>query len=115
VLEYIEGRPLRGPLPLQDALRVAIQIAGALEAVHLKSILHRDLKPGNILVTGSGAKLVDFGLAKITAEVADDKMDGSLNFGGQTVPFKATKKPETEFVGPRSPLRAIGRSLPRSF
>src|SRR3974390_522932 len=47
VLEYIEGSPLKGPLPLEQALRFATQIAQALEAAHTKGILHRDLKPGN--------------------------------------------------------------------
>lgn len=68
VLEYIEGSPLRGPLPLDQALRIAIQIASALEAAHAKNILHRDLKPGNILMAGNGAKLLDFGLAKMTGD-----------------------------------------------
>lgn len=61
VMEYIAGEALRGPLPYEDALRVAIQIASALEAAHRRGILHRDLKPANILVTAAGAKLLDFG------------------------------------------------------
>src|SRR6516164_755615 len=65
VLEYIEGAPLRGPIPLEAAMKLALQIAGALETAHKKNILHRDLKPANILVTESGAKLLDFGLAKL--------------------------------------------------
>ena len=64
VMEYIEGAPLQGPLPFEDALRIGIQIAGALQAAHARGILHRDLKPANILLTASGAKLLDFGLAK---------------------------------------------------
>jgi eukaryotic-like serine/threonine-protein kinase len=64
VMEYIEGQPLKGPLPLADALRFAAQIAEALEAAHKKGITHRDLKPANILVTKAGVKLLDFGLAK---------------------------------------------------
>ena len=76
VLEYIDGAPLRGPMALPDALRIAIQIASALEAAHLKTILHRNLKPGNILVTDSGAKLLDFGLAKITGGRGCNKNDG---------------------------------------
>ncbi|HLW84486.1 MAG TPA: protein kinase [Candidatus Sulfotelmatobacter sp.] len=65
VMEYIQGTPLRGPLPLQQALKYAAQICDALDAAHRKGITHRDLKPGNILVTKTGIKLLDFGLAKI--------------------------------------------------
>ena len=54
VMEYIEGRALRGPLPIAEALRLAVQIAEALAAAHRKGIVHRDLKPANILVTESG-------------------------------------------------------------
>jgi predicted Ser/Thr protein kinase len=66
VMEYIEGKPLEGPLPLDEALRYAIQIADALDAAHRKGVVHRDLKPANILVTKAGVKLLDFGLAKVT-------------------------------------------------
>jgi Tol biopolymer transport system component/predicted Ser/Thr protein kinase len=65
VMEYIEGTPLKGPLPLDQALRCAAQICDALDAAHGKGITHRDLKPANILLTKSGIKLLDFGLAKI--------------------------------------------------
>src|SRR5207302_5332905 len=65
VMEYIEGKPLPGKLPLVDVVRLAIQIAGALEEAHGRGILHRDLKPGNVLITEKGSiKLLDFGLAK---------------------------------------------------
>ena len=65
VMEYIEGTPLKGPLPLHQALKYAAQICDALDAAHRKGITHRDLKPANILVTKTGVKLLDFGLAKI--------------------------------------------------
>ena len=80
VLEYVEGQPLRGPLPADEAVRLALQIASALEEAHRHGILHRDLKPANIMVTGrsvsglSGApvaKLLDFGLAKLMTADAD--------------------------------------------
>jgi serine/threonine protein kinase len=70
VMEYIEGKPLSGPLSLEEGLRYAIQIAEALDAAHRKGIVHRDLKPSNILVTKTGVKLLDFGLAKIAKEVS---------------------------------------------
>src|SRR5712692_3656748 len=58
VLEYVEGTVLRGPFPVEEVLRLAIQLAGALEEAHGKGILHRDLKPANIMVTkGAAAKL----------------------------------------------------------
>ena len=66
VLEYVEGKPLSSPLPEQEALKLAIQIATALEAAHKKGIIHRDLKPSNIMVSEEGiVKLLDFGLAKL--------------------------------------------------
>src|SRR4029077_14632768 len=65
VMEYLEGSALKGPLSLDRALTSAIQICDALIAAHRKGITHRDLKPANILVTKSGAKLLDFGLAKL--------------------------------------------------
>jgi Tol biopolymer transport system component len=69
VMEYLEGeslaaRLLKGPLSLKQALEFGIQIADALATAHRAGILHRDLKPGNIMLTAGGAKLLDFGLAK---------------------------------------------------
>jgi len=69
VMEYLEGetlasRLLKGPLPVEQVLKVAIEIADALEKAHRQGMIHRDLKPGNIMLTKSGAKLMDFGLAK---------------------------------------------------
>ena len=61
VMEYIEGAPVGGPLPLQEVLRLGAQIADALDAAHRKGITHRDLKPGNVLVSKAGAKVIDFG------------------------------------------------------
>src|SRR6516165_9802287 len=75
VLEYIEGQPLKGPQPVDKAVRLATQIADALDSAHRKGIVHRDLKPTNILVTSEASvKLLDFGLAKFTerVEVSED-------------------------------------------
>ncbi|MBZ5500329.1 MAG: protein kinase [Acidobacteriia bacterium] len=67
VMEYVEGRPPKGPLPETEAVKIGIEIAAALDAAHRRGIVHRDLKPGNILVSKSGVKLLDFGLAKLQA------------------------------------------------
>src|ERR1035441_4004156 len=65
VMEYIEGMPLKGPMPVEQALKYGVQICDALDAAHRKGITHRDLKPANILATRTGIKLLDFGLAKL--------------------------------------------------
>jgi Tol biopolymer transport system component len=73
VMEHVEGAPLKGPLPLEPALRFAIQICQALAAAHKAGIVHRDLKPANILVTRQGVKLLDFGLAKLQPVAASSQ------------------------------------------
>jgi Tol biopolymer transport system component len=77
VMEFLEGETLadrlsrgrseKSAVPVDEALRLAIQMADALAAAHHKGIIHRDLKPGNVMLTRSGAKLLDFGLARISA------------------------------------------------
>ena len=70
VMEYIEGAPPCGPLAPPETIRLALGIAAALEAAHDKGITHRDLKPANVLVTQSGVKLLDFGLALVNDNLA---------------------------------------------
>jgi serine/threonine protein kinase len=75
VMEYLEGhtlaeRLIKGALPIDQALKIAIEIAQALETAHQRGIIHRDLKPANIMLTKAGAKLMDFGLAKPEVSIA---------------------------------------------
>jgi Tol biopolymer transport system component/predicted Ser/Thr protein kinase len=70
VMEYLEGESLaerlkNGPLSTQEALRIAIEVADGLDAAHRQGLVHRDLKPGNVMLTRGGAKILDFGLAKL--------------------------------------------------
>src|SRR5712691_567604 len=72
VMEYLEGETLadrlgKGPLPVEQLLRYGIEIADALDKAHRQGVVHRDLKPGNVMLTKSGVKLLDFGLAKAIA------------------------------------------------
>ena len=75
VMEYLEGetlaqRLLKGALPLEQVLQYAIEISDALDKAHRKGVTHRDLKPGNIMLTKTGTKLLDFGLAKLRQDAA---------------------------------------------
>ena len=68
-MEFLDGQSLadriaKGPMPLRDALECAAQVADALSKAHRQGIVHRDIKPGNVILTKEGAKLLDFGLAK---------------------------------------------------
>ena len=76
VMEFLEGETLserlsRGPIPYEEMLQLSIQIASGLDAAHHQGLIHRDLKPSNIMITGEGAKLLDFGLAKLQLSQSD--------------------------------------------
>ncbi|HEY4579631.1 MAG TPA: protein kinase [Candidatus Acidoferrales bacterium] len=77
VMEYLEGetlamRLMKGPLPVEQVLRYATEIADALDKAHRKGVTHRDIKPGNVMLIQSGTKLLDFGLAKLKQGAAPD-------------------------------------------
>ena len=121
VMEYLEGETLavrlaRQPLPIPDAVRIAIEVAEALEHAHRHGLIHRDVKPANIMLTPSGAKLVDFGLAQFHAEplqadastltVTDTLTAEGAILG--TVPYMAPEQLEEQETDARTDIFALG-------
>ena len=116
VMEYVEGTPLTGPLPLKSALKYAAQICEALEAAHKKGVTHRDLKPANIMVTKSGGvKLLDFGLARLSpAVVGSDGATMALTGVGQivgTLNYMSPEQVQGQEAGPASDIFSFGLVL----
>ena len=113
VMEFIEGTPLKGPLPIEKAVEYAGQILEALDAAHRKGITHRDLKPANILVTKQGIKLLDFGLARQTASLKEDSatLTQALTLQGQvlgTLQYMAPEQLQGKETDARSDLFSFG-------
>jgi serine/threonine protein kinase len=111
VMELVEGTPLRGPLPLGKSVEYAGQILDALDAAHQKCIAHRDLKPANILVTKDGIKLLDFGLAKQTAPLAETDVTKTLTEAGSilgTLQYMSPEQLQGKEADARSDLFAFG-------
>ena len=117
VMEYVEGSPLKGPLPLDKALEYATEIASALDTAHTNKVTHRDLKPANILVTkSSGVKVLDFGLAKIDKPVTvdDATLDTKLTARGTilgTLQYMSPEQVSGIEAGPRSDIFSFGLVL----
>jgi eukaryotic-like serine/threonine-protein kinase len=122
VMELLEGESLadrltRGPLPLTDVVRIGMQIAEALGKAHREGVVHRDLKPGNIMLTKSGAKLLDFGLAKTTsvpASPADQTVQKPLTEQGTvlgTIQYMAPEQLAGEEPDARTDIFARGAVL----
>jgi serine/threonine-protein kinase len=91
VMQYLDGETLaarlartKGPLPVDQALKIGVEIADALDKAHRAGITHRDLKPANIMLTKSGAKLLDFGLAKLRGPAAPISMSGMTRLATPT-------------------------------
>ena len=112
VLEYIEGQQLPCPLAVEEAVRLAIEIASAIEAAHRRGIIHRDLKPANIMVTNDGSvKLLDFGLAKQLPKAAADvtrTMEGVIK---GTVAYMSPEQAEGKSLDERSDVFSFGAVL----
>jgi predicted Ser/Thr protein kinase len=115
VMEYVEGQPLKGPLPLERAVEYARQILDALDAAHRLGIVHRDLKPANILLTKNGVKLLDFGLAK--AELAkaisasEETVTQAITQEGEilgTLQYMAPEQLQGKGTDPRTDLFSFG-------
>lgn len=114
VMEYIEGAPLKGPLSVDQALKYAAQICDALDAAHRKGITHRDLKPANILVTKTGIKLLDFGLAKPRALPEDADETRALTQQGMivgTLNYMSPEQLQSKQVDTRSDIFSFGLVL----
>jgi serine/threonine protein kinase len=128
VMELLEGETLaerlsKGPLPLDQVLTIGAEIADALGFAHRRGVVHRDLKPGNVMLTKSGAKLLDFGLAKLQAPVTptgipshrDVRTDPEpLTLEGIVVGTPQYMAPEQlrgEALDPRSDIFALGALL----
>jgi serine/threonine protein kinase/Tol biopolymer transport system component len=122
VMEYLEGETLaerlkKGPLPLDQVLQYAIEISDALDKAHRKGITHRDLKPSNIMLTKSGTKLLDFGLAKLKASpvasplsqvpTANDAITAQGTILG-TLQYMAPEQVEGREVDARTDIFAFG-------
>jgi serine/threonine-protein kinase len=111
VMELVEGRPVNalltgGPLPWRVAVLVATQVAAALAAAHARGVVHRDVKPANVMVTASGVKLVDFG---ISATVGERDSDPGLVLG--TPAYLAPERLAGGVVRPATDVYALGLLL----
>lgn len=129
VMEYLEGETLAsrltmGSLPMAESLQLAIRIADALQAAHRQNLVHRDLKPGNIMLTKSGAKLLDFGLAKLrqqdpsphghSADTHSAPLTGEGSIVG-TLQYMSPEQLEGKSVDHRSDIFAFGVILYEMF
>ena len=115
VMEYVDGKPLTGPLPLDRTVALSCEILDAIGAAHKRGITHRDLKPANILLTKQGIKLLDFGLAKKSA-VSGHAPDhgetrGAITAAGQivgTLQYMAPEQLQGQEADHRSDLFSFG-------
>ena len=103
--ESLKDRISRGPLPVEEVLKIADQIARGLEKVHAKKIVHRDIKPANILITEDGVvKIVDFGLAKLAGQTKLTKTGTTVG----TVAYMSPEQTRGDDVDHRADIWALG-------
>ena len=105
VMEYLEGetladRLLKGALPTEQTLRYGIEIADALDKAHRQGLVHRDLKPGNVMLTKSGVKLLDFGLAKVVRPASSVDSLTSLPTEGPALTAEGTLLGTFQYMAP---------------
>src|SRR4029453_10826909 len=105
VMEYLEGETLaarlsRGRLPLAETLRYGIEVADALHKAHRQGIVHRDVKPGNVILTKSGAKLLDFGIAKVAASAISPSGVATLTITAPPVTARGTILGTFQYMAP---------------
>src|SRR4029453_6257633 len=111
VMEFIDGAALSGPMKPAEAVRVALQIVGALEAAHGRGIVHRDLKPANILLAEGRAKLLDFGIARVRAGVTPDATMTNETTVSGTPAYMAPEQAQGGAADARSDIFSFGAVL----
>jgi serine/threonine protein kinase len=107
--ETLEARLARGPLPREEAVALAIQIAGALAEAHRKGIVHRDMKPANVMLTKSGVKVLDFGLAKIEKPGDESARQPGVVMG--TLRYMSPEQAQGKVTDARSDIFSFGAVL----
>jgi serine/threonine protein kinase len=130
VMEFLEGETLadrlrKGPLTTEQVLKYGIEICEGLERAHKSGVVHRDLKPGNVMLTKAGAKLMDFGLAKATSPAASLSSSLTMTHSGPsadqaltahgtivgTFQYMSPEQTEGKEADPRSDIFALGAML----
>ena len=123
VMEYLHGETVesrlnnKGPLPIPEVLKIGSQIAEAIEAAHRRGVVHRDLKPGNVILTAAGAKVVDFGLARDATPPGQAVDTQAATFAAPiteegsfagTMPYMAPEQLEGRAADARADIWALG-------